>query len=179
MWSTGVTLKKPNVLFCLSCSGQEGGISGLSNFKWERWHHVIVPTYCWNCADSFLNALSSVEKSGSGFRVPGSTGGHWMSIKPTREAVMSRAGWRVWTHRLTQLDLLFFCLFFSNHVHTCLLKNDPFLLHTECSLSKRVRQHHLARLFSQLRHSTINSVNLTTVTCSQVADGDSPVACFL
>lgn len=168
-------LKKPNVWFCLGCSG---GITGLSNLKRELRPFITVPTRCWNCVDFFFffNVFSSVEKSGSGFRVLGSTGSHWMSIKPTREAVMRRADWRVRTHRLTQLYLYFF----QSRPHIPSWK-QPILLHTECSHSKILRctkkqnvgQHRLARLFSQLRHANINLVNLATVTCSQVADGDS------
>lgn len=114
-WSR--SLKKPNVLFCLRRSGQEGWITGLSDF--ERASEscgVASPssTSLWNLVDFFLSVLSSMEKSGSGFRALGSTGGQWTSIKPTRKAVMRRADWRAWTPRatwLTRLANLFFFFF--------------------------------------------------------------------
>lgn len=104
---------------------------------------------------------------------------------------MRRADWRAWTLRATWLtglaNLFFFFLQSRPHVSTHpSLKTPHFYPILNAVIqnpsvhkkTKNVGQHHLAWLFSQLRHSNRNSANLVTVTCSQVADGVSPVACF-
>lgn len=110
---------------CLILSPQLGprGVNDWPLWLWaserELQRRITVPTRLWNLVDFFLSVLSSMEKSGSGFRALGSAGGQWTSIKPTREAVMRRADWRAWTLRatwLTGLANLFFFLQSRPHI---------------------------------------------------------------